>query len=139
MNRFFFCLSVLLSANVTAVAVDGESAIHWTFDDGVPGQVHGVAASLSAGLEEPRYPGFSKQNRVLTLEAPSWLQISDDTADGRFDFDNGDAVTFEAWVRVSSMNDNAYIVGKGRTGTSGAKRSIKTGRFVFEKAMAAPV
>ncbi len=133
MNRFFFCLSVLLSANVTAVAVDGEPAIHWTFDDGVPGQVHGVAASLSAGLEEPRYPGFSKQNRVLTLEAPSWLQISDDTADGRFDFDNGDAVTFEAWVRVSSMNDNAYIVGKGRTGTSGAKTLNQNWAFRLRK------
>ncbi|MDG2129778.1 MAG: DUF1553 domain-containing protein [Fuerstiella sp.] len=121
MNRFTFCLTVLLSTTTTTLAVDPEPLIQWSFNNDVPGQVHGVATSRAAGLEEPRYPGFSKQNRVLTLEAPSWLQIPDDIADGRYDFDNGDAVTFEAWVQVSSLNDNAYIVGKGRTETSGTK------------------
>ncbi|MEO2019864.1 MAG: DUF1553 domain-containing protein [Fuerstiella sp.] len=133
MNRYLFCLSVLLSTIVTTVAADPEPVVHWTFEQGLPGKVHGVATSHPAGLEEPRYPGFSKQNRALTLEAPSWIQIPDDPADGRFDFDNGDAVTFEAWVNVTSMNDNAYIVGKGRTGTSGAKTVNQNWAFRLRK------
>ena len=116
-----------------AVADDPEPPIHWTFDDQLPGTVHGAATSRSAGLAEPHYPGFLKQNRALTLEAPSWIQIPDDVAHGRFDFDNGDAVTFEAWVSVNSMNDNAYIVGKGRTGTSGAKSVNQNWAFRLRK------
>ncbi|MDG1897891.1 MAG: DUF1553 domain-containing protein [Fuerstiella sp.] len=120
-------------SSLSATGADPDPIIQWTFEDGVPGQVHGAATSDSAGLEEPRYPGFLKQNRSLTLEAPSWLQIPDDTADGRFDFDNGDAVTFEAWVRVTSMNDNAYIIGKGRTGTSGPKTTNQNWAFRLRK------
>ncbi len=133
MNRFLFCLSVLSSTSVTAVVADPEPVVHWTFEEGLPGKVHGVATLHAAGLEEPRYPGFLKQNPALTLEAPSWIQIPDDPEDGRFDFDNGDAVTFEAWVRVASMNDNAYIVGKGRTGTSGAKAVNQNWAFRLRK------
>ena len=39
-----------------------------------------------------------------------------------FDFDNGDAITLEAWVKPASFTgQHVYIISKGRTESSGAK------------------
>jgi hypothetical protein len=60
-------------------------------------------------------------NQVLKLGSPAWISVPDEGANSRFDFDNGDAITLEVWVRVTSTQDNVYLVGKGRTYKSGKK------------------
>lgn len=100
---------------------DQLPAAHWTFDatDDLPGEIHGQAGVAEGGLQQPRYPGFGTDNSVLQLKAPAWLTISDTEDETRWDFDNGDAVTFEAWVRIDKLGENMCIVSKGRTGNSG--------------------
>lgn len=93
----------------------------WLFDstDNLPGIVHGQLDVVRGGLNSPRYPGFRTNNTVLQLKAPAWMSIADNEDETRWDFENGDAVTFEAWVRIDKLGNNMSIVSKGRTGTSG--------------------
>lgn len=126
------CLFVIA---MTASAAEREDSIRWTFDndESLPGSIQGVADVVSAELQQPRYPGFGGDNTVLKLEAPSWIVIPDRPDDDRFDFDNGDAVTFEAWVRMDSIGENVYLIGKGRTGTSGQKAVNQNWAFRLRK------
>lgn len=141
MCRLVTCFLVLVAgplfADERAVERDERDApaAQWAFDSEqpLPGTVHGKVDVGPAELHEPRYPVFAKGNDVLNIKAPSWVQIADLPEDDRFDFDNGDAVTFEAWVRVDAMGDNAYLVGKGRTGTSGAKALNQNWAFRLRK------
>lgn len=120
MKLAFFSLFVCVVPAVVCFAEpDAAAPIRWTFDEVLPGEVHGAAEISSADLAAPRYPDFEPGNRVLTLESPSWIRIPDDPATPRLDFDNGDSVTFEAWVRVDEMGENVCLVGKGRTAASG--------------------
>lgn len=125
MIRFAFAMILLLAAcPVSGQGVPSvEESLHLTFDnpESSPGKMIGDATIVASELISPRYPDFGLDNKVLRLESPSWIQIPDDASDSRFDFDNGDAVTFEAWVRIDSMGDNMCLVSKGRTGTSGQK------------------
>ncbi|MEC9002185.1 MAG: hypothetical protein VX644_02335 [Planctomycetota bacterium] len=75
----------------------------WTFDDQPTVQSLGVVRLDGDGPRAPVYAGFPADNRALVLEAPSWLAIPDEGQDSRFDFDNGDAITLEAWVRPDSI------------------------------------
>ncbi|MCA9084822.1 MAG: DUF1553 domain-containing protein [Planctomycetaceae bacterium] len=114
--RFPTCVICLL-IGTSALAAEGPELIaDWSFDDSIPGTVHGTATAKAGGLESPGYPDFAEGNKSLTLAAPSWLSLP---SEQKFQFDNGDRITLEAWVRVDSAGENAYIVGKGRTGTSG--------------------
>ncbi|MEZ6131995.1 MAG: DUF1553 domain-containing protein [Planctomycetaceae bacterium] len=103
-------------------ADDAQSAkpVLWTFDEStLPQDVHGDAQIVDSQLQQPAYPDFPADNKVLQLKAPAWISLKDGADETKFDFDNGDAVTFEAWVRIDSMTENVYLVSKGRTGTSG--------------------
>ena len=119
--------TVLLLQGVTPlVAAEPAKApapvAQWTFDDQPTVQSLGVVRLDGDGPRSPIYPGFAANNRALVLEAPSWLAIPDEGQDSRFDFDNGDAITLEAWVRPDSMpGEHVYLVSKGRTDSSGAK------------------
>jgi mono/diheme cytochrome c family protein len=100
-----------------------EPIARWDFSEELPGEKHGLVKIGSKGPAAPVYPDFPSANSALDLQSPSWLSIVDDFEDHRFDFDNGDAVTLEAWVQATGGGDNMYIVSKGRT-TSGGPKSI---------------
>jgi hypothetical protein len=72
----------------------------------------------AAGPSGEEFPDFGADNRAARLApGPNYLRVSDPGADSPLDFDNGDAITIEAWI----LPDNnpkpsySYIVGKGRT------------------------
>ena len=137
MTRCLSCLILLIATQIAAAehSHPDPHPLQWTFDstDTLPGEIRGSVEVIEPQLQKPRYPGFNIGNTALKLTAPAWLQITDDPADSRFDFDNGDAVTFEAWVRVDSIGENVYIIGKGRTGTSGSKAINQNWAFRLRK------
>lgn len=100
-----------------AEAAAAAAPLLWTFEDAaaLPGKSNGAVSIVSGALQQPVYPGFAADNKVLQLKAPAWISIPDPPEATQFDFDNGDAVTFEAWVRVDTMAENAYLISKGRT------------------------
>lgn len=125
-----FMLAVLPSSGLIAAP-----PIRWDFEspDSLPGSVHGDVDVVESQLQSPRYPTIEPGNKVLQLSAPAWVSIPDDPKTNRFDFDNGDVVTFEAWVRVDTLGENMCLVGKGRTGSSGAKAINQNWAFRLRK------
>lgn len=106
---------------LTTAATADEQALRWTFSGDLPGDRHGTAEIVTDQLLPPAYPDFAADNTVLSLKSESWLRISDNGNDSHFDFDNGDAITLEAWVRINSIGENVYLISKGRTGRTGYK------------------
>ncbi len=86
-----------------------------------------IQGSIQHLLEGPREPEFSKlplNNQCIELKKPfGQITISDPGDDSSLDFKNGDGLTIEAWVKPdkSQMGDLVYILGKGRTSSSGQK------------------
>jgi mono/diheme cytochrome c family protein len=73
------------------------------------------------GPRPPDYPDFEPNNTAIQFGGSGARLVVEDTgANSAFDFANGDAVTIEAWVRVTEIRagENAYIIGKGRTGAA---------------------
>ncbi|NNE01372.1 MAG: hypothetical protein HKN47_29000, partial [Pirellulaceae bacterium] len=126
--RFALLLSCLCwLANCHATEPTGAAKGHspapdpiafWTFDQIPEGDPTGQVKIVTSELTSPSFPDFPESNSVLSLAAPSYVQIPS-VDDDRFDFDNGDWITVESWVNPRSLAENAYIVSKGRTGTSG--------------------
>ncbi|MEQ9409156.1 MAG: DUF1553 domain-containing protein [Fuerstiella sp.] len=134
----FCCLLFLVVSLPAAVCVANEPApaAHWDFENELHAEMVGAARLGGSELQAPRYPDFAAGNKVLLLHAPAWVRIPDSGSDSRFDFDNGDDVTFEAWVRVDSMNENVYLIGKGRTGTSGIRATNQNWAFRLRRTRA---
>lgn len=68
------------------------------------------------------YPDFAPKNTAVRLpKGPNFLRIADPGTDSPIDFDNGDAITLEAWVQPdgSPGTSYSYIIGKGRTLNAG--------------------
>ncbi|MEZ6123386.1 MAG: DUF1553 domain-containing protein [Planctomycetaceae bacterium] len=122
------CVSLLF---ISAVSASETDSVSWSFDgaDTISFETVGEAKVEDGGLTTPRYPTFEDSNRVLSLNAPAWLKIADQPDQYDFDFDNGDAVTFEAWVRVDSMGENVSLISKGRTEASGSKSTNQNWAF----------
>lgn len=84
--------------------------------------------AVGFGSEGPRpeaYPGFPATNRALKLDGSksSSLRYTDPGDHSPLDFDNGDAITLEAWVNITKLanGQQMYVVGKGRTRNPGVK------------------
>jgi len=112
---------VVLSVTCTVHAAEDRLTRRWTFDDGSKLESSGSVEVKSDLLAAPLYPDFPADNRVLTLKSPSWIRVPDEPGPSGFDFDNGEEITLEAWVRLRSMGENVYLIGKGRTERSGKK------------------
>ena len=124
-----FALQVAVAAS-PAVAVDDppDPILFWGFEDAqleevTSLEVVGNPVADVAGPRPPEFPDFAPDNTALGLDGRTWLKFADPT-DGRCRFDVGDAISIEAWVRVSSIRDGdqIYIIGKGRFGHSGMAR-----------------
>ncbi len=97
-----------------------DSSIAWRFDHPhqLDGEPIGQATIAATGPTAPLYMDMPAENKALELQsAGSYWRVPDSADETRFDFNNGDPITLEAWVRVDSLakSNFAYIVGKGRT------------------------
>lgn len=95
-----------------------EPVASWSFDELPDVEPAGQVGLSNNGPAAPEFPDFAKENSSLHFPTSGSLRI-DDHPDGRFDFDNGDAVTLEAWVNLKELRENAYVIGKGRTQNAG--------------------
>lgn len=124
-----FCLTWLLSVfSVISFAAEAsrpeaegseQPIFASSFDEKPSGTVVGKVNLEPWGPAAPEFPDFAKDNAALSLTAPAYIRIEDGKDDDRFDFDNGDWISVESWVNLYSIQQHAYIIGKGRTGRSG--------------------
>jgi hypothetical protein len=126
------------SAWARLIAMDGPE-LHWSFDGetahaavssrpdaSVPEAA--VAGPLQFNAKGPmrrdsRY--FSTDNQSVEFPGPgAAIKVTDPGDKSLLDFDNGDALTIEAWVnpRPFSGTRYMYIVGKGRTNNKGVAK-----------------
>jgi len=104
---------------VQAAIRECAPAAYWSFGELPDAATTGAVALTGEGPTAPEFPDFAIGNAALALTAPAFVRIPDEGAGSRFDFDNGDAITIEAWVDLDSVDAYAYIIGKGRTGNTG--------------------
>ena len=81
---------------------------------------------MTDGTSAKNFEGFPDQNLALQLDGNGeYVRIADDGDDSPLDFDQGDPITMEAWVRLDRVGEgqNVYIVGKGRTHLGGPKNN----------------
>ncbi len=77
-----------------------------------------------AGPRPPVFPNFAEENTAADFTGYSrdtHLRVKDTGEKSMLRFAKGDTITMEAWVQVPKLSDGqqAYIVGKGRTGLPG--------------------
>jgi mono/diheme cytochrome c family protein len=83
---------------------------------------HGGVHRDLPGPRPPEFPDFDPNNLAVKFDgAGSHFSFADPGDNSPFDFTNGDAITLEGWVNVADLKkgENAYIIGKGRTGDAG--------------------
>ncbi|WP_419189066.1 DUF1553 domain-containing protein [Stieleria marina] len=131
MGCFFVSLTTAADAD-TGSANDVQPIARWEFDKLPVGDLSGQVTVDSQGPALPLYPDFDSDNHALSLKSPAYVVLSDDS-DEKFDFGDGDWITAEAWVKVNSLADNAYIAGKGRTKLSGSKGRDQNWAFRLRK------
>ncbi|WP_153556854.1 DUF1553 domain-containing protein [Roseimaritima sediminicola] len=97
-----------------------RETVRWDFqsEPATPLEPRGNVQPDQAGPRPPEFPEMPADNTAVKVDAGAYLATADAGADSKFDFTNGDAVTLEAWVNPSGIQDGQaqYIVGKGRTG-----------------------
>lgn len=114
------CLTLALLLCKTGLAQNPSPADHhWDFEQLDQLNLHGNVHAEESRLTAPVYPLFEAHNQSLKFTAPARVTIPDPGDHSKLDFDNGDEVTFEAWVRLDRMNENIYLIGKGRTELQG--------------------
>ena len=111
--RMHGIFSMLLASMVLLQVVPALTAVEpskppppvakWTFEKEPMDKSLGAVRFDGDGPRSPIYPAFTADNKALVLEAPAWLSIADEPQESRFDFDNGDAITLEAWVKPASF------------------------------------
>lgn len=96
-------------------------------DKDAPLKVTDVRSKLAQpGPRTPNYPDFAEGNQSVWLHGMrSYLAVKDPGDASPLDFEQGDAITIEAWVQPTSIDPgrNIYIIGKGRTGNPGFNAS----------------
>ena len=112
-------ITVLIFVTGTTPGLGEESStaiVHWSFDSVPEGEVVGKVELTDEGPSSSRFPDFDADNRALQIPLGSFLRLPDD---GGLDFDNGDAITVTAWVKLDSLENHAYVIGKGRSAATG--------------------
>lgn len=90
-----------------------------TAGDALSAKVEGPLRLERPGPQGPTFPLFDSDNFAAELPAgaPGFLRIADPGSESVLDFNNGDAITIEAWVHPEpfSGGQHYYVLGKGRT------------------------
>jgi hypothetical protein len=84
----------------------------------LPYTLHNGAKIEQVGPTGDWYEGLPESNESLRLgEAGAYARVADQRESGPLDFELGESLTIEAWVRVDQVHDgrHVYVVGKGRT------------------------
>lgn len=125
----FTRLPILLALTASAFAAPYDDLIakdkpvaYWNSNPGVTKSLLQGGAEIGEGPRSPEYPAFGESNHALILNKPgASLRIPDPGADSIYDFQKGDSITLEAWVRCDQIGNgqNCYIIGKGRTSRPG--------------------
>lgn len=107
---------------------------HWSFDGGQPelGAVQGKVKLGEPGPGAKDSKMFRGENRAAKFELEkggSFLRLPDLGPGSQFDFDNGDPLTIEAWVKPDKGGGAMVILGKGRTGNPGVAGSNQNYAF----------
>lgn len=115
--------------------IAADPVFHWNFESDLdPAAAKtGKIQITSDGPTAPEFPDFGAKNSVLQLTKPAWLALQDEGAGSRFDFDNGDGFTAEAWVNLDSIDQQACILTKGRTGRPGVAADNQNWAFRLRK------
>ncbi len=117
------CALLCLAASQVIAQDNGDTAetVRWDFDteETTPLRTRGNVQRDQAGPRPPEFPEMSKSNTAIKLDSSGYVSIQDAGPDSNFDFTNGDAITLEAWVNPSGIQNGQpqYIIGKGRTGS----------------------
>ena len=143
---FFVVAAVLMSAESSALAQESgwdrlakEDApvLWWNFEGSEPGipstieqkspltETKGELKFNQVGPTRATSTLFTADNRsVLMPSKGGVIKVTDPGEKSLLDFDKGDAITIEAWVKPNSFGGTRYmyIVGKGRTHEKGFSR-----------------
>jgi len=116
---------LLFSWVAAAFAADPAPVAQWSFDADKAdiGKAEGGVIFQQDGPSQKQFKHISSSNKAAKFEGAkgSFIRVSDPGEKSLFDFDNGDAITIEAWVNPASApkGGNVYIIGKGRTSNPG--------------------
>ncbi len=106
------------SSNDSTLLPSVDPVAKWSFESKFPGALTGSASVADDGPQPPLYPEFAKGNRALVLKMPGdAIRVKEtDLPSANLRFTNGETITIEAWVNVSSLKHEAYtyLIGKGR-------------------------
>lgn len=120
----FAAFVILLTITQAASAAEPTPVARWDFgaEEATQLQPHGNVLRDAPGPRSPEYPDFSTDNTAIRLDGKgAYFSFEDAGVQSSYDFTNGEAITLEAWVQVGSLKggENVYVIGKGRTGSSG--------------------
>ena len=96
--------------------------LRWSFDEPVVGAWHGKPKIETTELRAPEFPRLSPTNKAAFFPGKNvWLRVAEKDSAANLRFDQGEAITIEAWVNPTALPDKAYayLVGKGRTDNPG--------------------
>ncbi len=113
---------VLADKPVAYWRFDGKEVVSETSTDVLKAATpQGEVKLAQPGPQPEVFPLFTADNRALQLNGKGVLKIADPGDKSILDFDNGDAITLEAWVEVTKLGsgEQKYVFGKGRTGNTG--------------------
>jgi hypothetical protein len=124
MKKTLLSLVALAGASL-AFGADPVPVAEWRFDGDAPdlGAAEGAVTLQQEGPSPKQFTFIPPTNKAARFEAAKsgMIRVKDTGEKSIFDFDNGDAITIEAWVNPDSApkGGNVYILGKGRTGNRG--------------------
>ncbi len=100
---------------------DEPQVAGWHFEEDRPAELlaGGGVSWGQPGPRPPEFPAMGRQNQAVHFDGKgAYLAVPDSSADDRFEFTNGDALTIEAWIKLDDVRNGSpqYVIGKGRTG-----------------------
>jgi cytochrome c553 len=121
---FIWLCSVASGVFALASIVRAEPVAHWDFGSEETSRLvaHGGVHRDVPGPRPPEFPDFDPNNTAVKFDGSgAHYSFADSGKNSPLDFDNGDAITLEAWVDMADIKEgeNLYIVGKGRTDDPG--------------------
>ncbi len=86
------------------------------------GKIVGAVKTGTEGPRPPHFPTTEPSSTAIEFKGDgASIRIQDPGDNSPLDFQNGDAITLEAWVNVGKLGNGQqmYVIGKGRTKNKG--------------------
>ena len=120
--KLFIAIFAIVVLTASAVSAEPVPVARWALNQSGPDstlQTHGNLKWAQPGPRSPEFPAFSAENLAVAFDGKgASLQVHDSGNNPDFQFQNGDRLTIETWVKLNSLpkTGQVYLVGKGRTG-----------------------